>query len=86
MSASQRATADPIAPGQGSDQSCVTCRYAQNRTVGDDRLHCRRYPPTWTGHQGHAVTPIMDPTDWCGEYQTGVPAPPTGTLRPARRA
>ncbi len=54
--------------------------YAQNRISYDNLLHCRRYPPTWTGHQGHATTPLMAANDWCGEYQAGTPADPTVPL------
>jgi len=63
------------APPSGAN-SCGTCRYAQNRIVYDNMLHCRRNPPVWTGHQGHAVRPLVDANDWCGEYMSGTPADP----------
>jgi hypothetical protein len=67
------------APPSGAS-TCGTCRYAQNRIAYDNMLHCRRLPPIWTGHMGHAVRPLVEANDWCGEYQQGTPSDPTVAL------
>jgi hypothetical protein len=80
MSVSQRPVdPDPAAKPPAVNQ-CGTCMYAQNRYAYDNLVHCRRYPPTWTGHQGHAVNILVSANDWCGEYEAGTPADPSVTL------
>jgi hypothetical protein len=79
MSEAAQYPIDPLAKPPAVNQ-CGTCMYAQNRIVNDNMLHCRRYPPTWTGHAGHAVTVMVAANDWCGEYEPGTPADPSVNL------
>jgi hypothetical protein len=57
------------------DAACGTCRFAEPTVDAEDGpyLQCRRYPPTVVGTDDNAragvVVPLVDATDWCGEYQ-----------------
>jgi hypothetical protein len=79
MSATQQPVGPNAAPPNPAN-GCGNCRYAQNRSINDNRVHCRRYPPPWTGHQGYATAVMVEMNDWCGEYQQGTPADPTYPL------
>ncbi len=58
--------------------SCATCRFSRSQWAGMapdmDSLRCQRYAPDrWR---------LVDPADWCGEYQPG-PALPRSSTTPA---
>jgi hypothetical protein len=81
MSVSQRPVdPDPAAKPPAGVNQCNSCVYAQNRYAYDNFLHCRRYPPVWTGHSGYASFVLVAANDWCGEYAPGTPANPDVTL------
>jgi hypothetical protein len=43
---------------------CCNCRYVSNE---DDRLCCKRYPPT-----EYKRWPVVVGDDWCGEFNLSV--------------
>lgn len=46
---------------------CRNCRFylADSGVNGD----CRRYPPTVVEYDNDPVFPMVDGTDWCGEWK-----------------
>jgi hypothetical protein len=47
-------------------EACATCRFAND---GGFLRNCRRHAPTLDAPTGRAVWPVVEASDWCGEYQ-----------------
>ena len=59
-----------------TEQTCDTCRFcvgyrAQSyEPSNNDDLHCRRFPPQFSGGQWGGIfgLPTVSRIDWCGEW------------------
>ena len=49
--------------------TCESCRFGQQEDLRRGWGKCRRYPPKVYSHNPSGNWPVVDASDWCGEYK-----------------
>jgi hypothetical protein len=63
MAWAEQQARDWVAAQPNAGRVCGRCRFAVR---GDRTVECRRFPPTW--QDDGSFFPILDVTEWCGEW------------------